>query len=225
MIAAVTSAKSFITSFTNDAIRLDDARTSQGSRSASDLLRTMPWKAAMISCASTSNGTSFSMAATVTTSDRDNPLRSLVRRRATVRAKMVHSNALPSAFSARRRRVAHSVITQREPRNPCALRRRHSSAPLWHPAAHRTSCQGRQISSEFSRVRKMHERWPRKTLRTRPRLYRVRRTISLIGIPSLASPRMIALASSRCSYPSYWMRSPAVSSLGSTVAAPTAQRI
>ena len=43
----------------------------------------------------------------------------------------------------------------------------------------------------------------------------MRRTISLIGTSLLANPRMAALASSRCRYPSYWIRSAAVSSSGS----------
>ena len=43
-----------------------------------------------------------------------------------VRADGVRARLGPSAFSALRRRVAHSLTTRREPRNPWLLRRRQS---------------------------------------------------------------------------------------------------
>jgi hypothetical protein len=39
-------------------------------------------------------------------------------------------------FSLFRPSAAHSVTTRSDPRNPCRLRRRNSSAPLRRPAAH-----------------------------------------------------------------------------------------
>ena len=41
-----------------------------------------------------------------------------------------------SAFSARRLRVAHSLMTRSEPRKPRARKRRQSSAPFRQPDAH-----------------------------------------------------------------------------------------
>ncbi len=131
-----------------------------------------------------------------------------------VQAEGARLKAPLSAFSAWRRRAAHSLTTRRQPRNPCRLRRLHSSVALRCPVAHCSSSHCRCNSSELSRTRNTSERCPRSTLRTRPRLCPVRRTISLIVAPSLACPRMMALASSRRRYPSYWIRSAAVSSSG-----------
>ena len=51
----------------------------------------------------------------------------------------------------------------------------------------------------------MSERCPRSIFRISPRLYPVRRTISLIAIPSSESERMTAFVSSRRTYPSYFL--------------------
>ena len=215
----MTAAKSFMTRAANEAMRLDRARASQGSRSTEDRLRTRPWKLAMSARASTSDGTPSSIAATVNVSDLDKPSRPMLKRRAVVRAEGVRPWAPAAALAARRRRVAHSVTARKDPRNPGFLHRRHSSAPFRQPADHGSSSHGRWASSELSRVRNMSARWPRGTWRTRPRLGPVRHPISLIGRPSFLRPRMAVLAASRRRKPSCW------SSSAATVAAPTTPRI
>ena len=65
LIAAATAAKSLVTPAANDATKLAWARASQDSRSTNDLLRIIPWKAAMTSRASSSGGTPSSITATV----------------------------------------------------------------------------------------------------------------------------------------------------------------
>jgi hypothetical protein len=52
-------------------------------------------------------------------------------------------NVSASTFSARRRRVAHSVTTRSEPRKPCVCNERQSAAPLCRPFAHCRSNHGR----------------------------------------------------------------------------------
>jgi hypothetical protein len=71
-------------------------------------LRTMAWKVATISRASTNSGTPVSTTATMTVSDLDRSSRSAVRSRAIVRAAGTRASAL-SVLSAWRRR-AHVII-------------------------------------------------------------------------------------------------------------------
>ncbi len=73
--------------------------------------------------------------------------------------------------------------------------------PVGRPAVHCAPSQGRWASSELSRTRKTSDRCSRSTLRLRPRLQPVRRTISLIVALLLARLRMTALVSSRRRYP------------------------
>ena len=109
-------------------------RCAQVSR-ARQWLRALGRPAAGISPrASTSSGMPLSIAGKSISSTLEGASRSLVIRRAIVRAEGVRLSA-SSAFSARRRRVAHSLTTRREPRKPCVLRRRHSSLALRWPAA------------------------------------------------------------------------------------------
>ena len=132
--AAVTAASSFMTPVAKEATRLDRARSTQVPSSATARLRIMPRKPAMSSRASTSSGTPVSIAATVSVSDLDNASRPTLSRRATVRAEGARPKAPAGARSVRRRRVAHSVTTRKEPRKPCLRSCRHSSAPLCDPA-------------------------------------------------------------------------------------------
>ena len=140
----------------------------------------------MISRASTSSGTPPSIAATMTVSAFESPSRPIVISRAMVRADGVRLRA-PSVFSACRAACAHSVTTRRQPRKPCFLSRRQSSAPLRCPAAHCASSHGRWSSSELSRRGRR-----RSADRAEPcgqaAAVAVRRTISLIGDPVLGQP-------------------------------------
>ena len=54
-----------------------------------------------------------------------------------------HHREQPDDADDRRRRVAHSLTTRRDPRKPRPLSRRHSSAPLRQPAFHCSSRSGR----------------------------------------------------------------------------------
>lgn len=126
----------------------------------------MAWDPAMISRASTKDGTPFSIAAIVTVSAFERVWRPIVIKRAIVRADGMRWRFSVSAFSARRRRVAHSLTTLSDPRNPYSLRRRHRSALLRHPGVHWASSQGRCTSSELCRARKTSCRSPRMTRRT-----------------------------------------------------------
>jgi len=71
-----------------------------------------------------------------------------------------------SALSARRLRVAHSLMTRSEPRKPRAFKRRQSSAPFRQPDAYCSSSHGKSRSNELWRVRKTSVRAPRITCRT-----------------------------------------------------------
>ena len=164
---------------------------------ASALVRTMLWKPAMISRASTSDGTPSSTAAMVTDSDLDRLSREVVMSRAKVRAEGVRAKLPASALSACRRRVAHSATTLADPLKPCALSCRQSAAPLRTPASHWVSSQGRCASNELCRGPKTSDRSPRMILRIVCRWWPVRLTICLIGTPSFHKVRIATLVSSR----------------------------
>ena len=80
--------------------RLVRARSSQQSRSAAAFLRVMVWNAAITSRASTSRGTSFSIAAIVTVSDFESVSRPMVRSRAKVLEDGMRRRLPASTFSA-----------------------------------------------------------------------------------------------------------------------------
>ncbi len=129
-IAARTAAMSFVTPLAKEATRLARDRSIQASCSVSAFARTIAWKAAIASRASTSRGTPPSIAATVTVSDLDSISRPVVMSRAIVLAEGVRCRPSTSTFSARRRRPAHSETTRKHPRKPRVFKRRHSSQPL-----------------------------------------------------------------------------------------------
>lgn len=130
MIAARTAALSLMIPLAKDATRLAFAHSIQASSSPSSFFRIISWKAAMMLRASTSSGTPSSTAAIVTASDLESASRPVVISRAIVLAEGTRRKVPASAFSARRRRPAHSETTRKQPRKPCLLRRRQSSEPL-----------------------------------------------------------------------------------------------
>ena len=158
-------------------------------------LQIIAWNALMTARVSISGATPPSIAAMVTVSDFVRLSRPVVMSRAMVRADGTRRKLSASAFSARRRRAVHSETTRRHPRKPWRFKRRQSSQPFRAPACHWPSSHSRQGSKELSRDRKTSERWPLSTRRTRPRLWPVSRTISLIDAPPLARARIAALAS------------------------------
>src|SRR3984957_16938263 len=141
-IAAQTAALSLATPFANEATKLDRARSSHGSKSASDFARTIAWKSATIPLASTSIVKPPSIAATTAVSAFERLSRPTVNKRAMVRADGTRVSAPASLFSACLRRAAHSATTRRHPRKPCCLRDRHSFAPLRRSAAHGAASHG-----------------------------------------------------------------------------------
>ena len=68
---------------------------------------------------------------------------------------------------------------------------------LRQPLAHWASSNGSNASSELCRVLNTSPLSPRRTWRTRFRLWPVWRTICLIAAPSLASAKILAMVSSR----------------------------
>jgi hypothetical protein len=136
VIAALTAISSFATPLANEATRLARARSIHGMSPSSVLRRIIKWNSAMISRVSTRLGTPASIAATVTVSAFVSKSRPIVMRRAIVLADGIRCRFSTSAFSARRLRVAHSLMTRSEPRKPRAVKRRQSSAPFRQPDAH-----------------------------------------------------------------------------------------
>ena len=118
-IAARTAASSLRTPRAKDAIRLDRAGGSRGPRREMSLSRSMAWNSATRVLASTKAGTPSSTAARVLVSALDSLSRCEVINGAMVRAEGTRRRFLSLAWSARRRRVAHSPTTRREPRKPC----------------------------------------------------------------------------------------------------------
>src|SRR6185437_13989962 len=131
---ARTAASSFATPLANEATRLARARSRiHGASPVFVLRRIIRWNSAMISRASTRDGTPVSIAATVTFSAFVCRSRPIVMSRAIVLADGILWRFCMSALSARRLRVAHSPMTRSEPRNPRPFKRRQSSAPLRQP--------------------------------------------------------------------------------------------
>ena len=124
-----------------------------------------------------------------------------------VRAEGTRCSCLSLACSARRRRVDHAPTTRSDPWKSFFCNCRQSAAPFRQPPSQSASRSGRYASSELFRTRKTSPRHPRTICRTVPRLRPVRRTICLIGTPSVARAMTVALASSRRRYPSYCSRS------------------
>jgi hypothetical protein len=94
VMAAATAALSLRTPVAKEATRLDRARSNHGSSASKHRLRTIDWKSATISRASTKGGTPLSTAATVTVSDLDSRSRPIARSRAMVRAAGVRVSPL-----------------------------------------------------------------------------------------------------------------------------------
>src|ERR1700712_1076025 len=106
-MAAATAILSLLIPVANEAMRLADASSIQPSRTGL-LRRIMAWNLSSRVRASTRVGTQLSMAAMVTASALLRWLRVVVIRRAMVLADGTRWSCWFVAFSARRRRVAHS---------------------------------------------------------------------------------------------------------------------
>ena len=201
----------------------DKAVCSQASSRAGSRPRIRAWKPSTASRAATSRGTARSTVATITASARLSLSRASVSSRASARG--AGQRVGWALASSRRRRVAHSVTTRRDPAKPAARRRRQSSAPLREPSAHSAFRRSSHGSSELARGRNGSAPPPRATSRTSFRERPVRRTISLIGTPAACSARTAASASTRCVQPSCCSRSAAVRVAGSATPAPSARLI
>ena len=114
-VAAIAS-RSAATPVANEARWLSRAAAIQAVRSSPAFARSMIWKRLNSERATTSEGTSFSIAATIIASAFDKPSRSTVSSRAKRRADGTRPRPIPPTVSARRRLVVHSVTTRIEPR-------------------------------------------------------------------------------------------------------------
>src|ERR1700688_907999 len=136
VIAARTAALSLRTPVARDETRLAFACAIQASSLASSFFRIMSWNWSMSVRASTRDGTPASTAAMTTASALVMQSLLIVMRRAIVLADGILCSCCLLTASDRRRRVVHSPTERRDPRNPCACKRRQSSAPLRQPLLH-----------------------------------------------------------------------------------------
>jgi hypothetical protein len=125
--------------------------------------------------------------------------------------------ARPAGFddSSRRRRVAHSATTRRDPWNPCIRSRRQSSAPFRQPPVQSASSVSAYGSRMLTRLRKTSSPPPRAIRRTVWRARLSRRVICLSGVPCSSSRNTASTVFLRCWKFSHRLRSAQLSSAGS----------